>query len=140
MTLYATDLDGTLLRPDMTISDETAGIINEMVSRRVLFTYATARSYSSASPLLTKLHLNCPAVTFNGVFVIDPKDGRHIVENVFSPAAVEIAVSYFNRMGRLLRWSTHISTAGSASATSKAASTTFTAMSAPAAPTSGCAL
>lgn len=98
MTLYATDLDGTLLRPDMTISDETAGIINEMVSRGVLFTYATARSYSSASPLLTKLHLNCPAVTFNGVFVIDPKDGRHIVENVFSPAAVEIAVSYFNRM------------------------------------------
>lgn len=98
MTLYATDLDGTLLRPDKTISDDAARMINEMVSSGVLFTYATARSYSSASPLLTKLHLNCPAVTFNGVFVIDPRDGRHIVENVFSPAAVDIAVSYFNSM------------------------------------------
>lgn len=98
MTLYATDLDGTLLRPDMTISDESARLINEMVAAGTLFTYATARSYSSASPLLEKLHLTCPAVTFNGVFVIDPRDGRHIVENVFAPRSVEIAVDYFNRM------------------------------------------
>lgn len=45
MTLYATDLDGTLLRPDKSISDETAEILNGLVSdgvfsltlRRVLF-------------------------------------------------------------------------------------------------------
>ena len=97
MTLYATDLDGTLLRPDKSISDETADTLNKLVSDGVLFTYATARSFSSASPLLTKLHLNCPAVTFNGVFVIDPRDGRHIVENVFTPSSVKTAVDYFNR-------------------------------------------
>jgi len=98
MTLYATDLDGTLLRPDKSISDETAEILNGLVSDGVLFTYATARSFSSASPLLTKLHLNCPAVTFNGVFVIDPRDGRHIVENVFTPFSCKIAIDYFNKM------------------------------------------
>lgn len=98
MTLYATDLDGTLLRPDKSISDETAAIINNLVSDGVLFTYATARSFSSASPLLTKLQLKCPAVTFNGVFVIDPQDGRHIVENVFSPSAARIAIDCFNKM------------------------------------------
>ena len=96
MTLYATDLDGTLLRPDKSISDETAALLNRLVSEGVLFTYATARSYSSASPLIEKLHLSCPAVTFNGVFVIDPRDGRHIVENVFTPTAVRTAVEYFN--------------------------------------------
>lgn len=97
MTLYATDLDGTLLRPDKSISDETAGIINRLVSEGVLFTYATARSFSSASPLVKKLNLSCPAVTFNGVFVIDPKTGRHIVENVFSAASFKTAVEFFNR-------------------------------------------
>ena len=38
MTLYATDLDGTLLRPDKSISDETAEILNGLVSDGVLFT------------------------------------------------------------------------------------------------------
>ena len=98
MTLYATDLDGTLLRSDMSISDETVNLINRMTSEGVLFTYATARSYSSASPLVKKLNLSCPAVTFNGVFVIDPRTGRHIAENVFSAESLKIAVDFFNRL------------------------------------------
>lgn len=97
MTLYATDLDGTLLRSDKSISDESAQLLNRLTDDGVLFTFATARSYSSASPLLKKLRLNCPAVTFNGVFVVDPKDGRHIVENNFTGSALAIAVDYFNR-------------------------------------------
>lgn len=97
MTLYATDLDGTLLRSDKSISDDTCGILNSLISQGVLFTYATARSFSSASPLVEKLNLSCPAVTFNGVFVIDPRTGRHIVENVFSASAFNTAVDFFNR-------------------------------------------
>lgn len=97
MTLYATDLDGTLLRSDKSISSDTADTINQLVSNGVLFTYATARSFSSASPLVEKLNLSCPAVTFNGVFVIDPKTGRHIVENVFTVSALSTAVEFFNR-------------------------------------------
>ena len=56
MTLYATDLDGTLLRADKSISDETAELLNRLADSGVLFTYATARSFSSASPLVGKLH------------------------------------------------------------------------------------
>lgn len=94
MTLYATDLDGTLLRSDMTISDESTAILNRMTDKGVLFTYATARSFSSASPLLKKLNLSCPAVTFNGVFVIDPATGEHIIENIFTPKSLDIAKEY----------------------------------------------
>lgn len=94
MTLYATDLDGTLLRPDTSLSDESAAILNRMTESGVLFTYATARSFSSAAPLVKKLHLNCPAVTFNGVFVIDPKTGEHIIENIFSAKSLDIAKEY----------------------------------------------
>ncbi len=99
MTLYATDLDGTLLRSDKSISDKSAELLNRLTDSGVLFTFATARSYSSASPLLKKLRLNCPAVTFNGVFVVDPKDGRHIVENIFPASSLKLAVDYFNRNG-----------------------------------------
>lgn len=94
MTLYATDLDGTLLRPDTTISDECAATLNRMIDKGVLFTYATARSFSSAAPLVKKLHLSCPAVTFNGVFIIDPKTGEHIIENIFSAKSLDIAKEY----------------------------------------------
>ena len=44
-TLYVSDLDGTLLRSDETTSDFTNKTINELVSRGMLFSYATARSY-----------------------------------------------------------------------------------------------
>ncbi len=94
-TLYATDLDGTLLRSDKSISDESAAVLNSMIESGVLFTYATARSFSSASPLVKKLNLSCPAVTFNGVFVIDPKTGGHIIENIFTPKSLDIAKEYF---------------------------------------------
>lgn len=96
MTLYATDLDGTLLRPDKSVSDDTAELLNKLIDAGVQITFATARSYSSASPLLKKLRFRCPAVTFNGVFVVDPKDGRHIAENVFGEASLKVAVDYFN--------------------------------------------
>lgn len=95
MTLYATDLDGTLLRSDKTISDSAAQKLNALIESGVLFTYATARSFNSASPLLGKLDLNCPAVTFNGVFVVDPKTGEHIIENIFTDESFEKAKSFF---------------------------------------------
>ncbi len=94
-TLYATDLDGTLLRSDKTISDESAAVLNSLTESGVLFTFATARSFSSAAPLISKLNLSCPAVTFNGVFVIDPKTGGHIIENIFTPKSLDIAREYF---------------------------------------------
>lgn len=95
MTLYATDLDGTLLRSDMTISDDCASKLNNLIADSVLFTFATARSWCSAAPLLKKLKLNAPAVTFNGVFVIDPRTGEHIFENDFSEEALRKACDFF---------------------------------------------
>ena len=95
MTLYATDLDGTLLRSDMTISDDCARKLNMLMSDGVLFTYATARSFNTAAPLLKKLKLNTPAVCFNGVFIVDPVTGEHIHENRLSAEELEAACDFF---------------------------------------------
>lgn len=95
MTLYVTDLDGTLLRSDTSLSDYTVETLNRLTASGVMFTYATARSFASASPLVKKLDLNCPAVTFNGVFIIDPKTGERIIKNVYSPKSADIAADFF---------------------------------------------
>ena len=43
-TLYVTDLDGTLLRSDATLSPYTVSTINRLTEQGLAFTYATARS------------------------------------------------------------------------------------------------
>lgn len=99
MTLYVTDLDGTLLKSDKSLSEYSRKTINRLIENGVLFTYATARSFSSANPLVNLLNLNCPAVTFNGVFVINPKNGEHIIENVFTKKALKAAEKFISANG-----------------------------------------
>ncbi len=95
MTLYVTDLDGTLLRSDTSISEYSVNALNSLIERGVTFTYATARSFASASPLVEKLRISCPAVIFNGVFVIDPKTGKHLIENIYSEECQRMARELF---------------------------------------------
>ncbi|MDE6733498.1 MAG: HAD hydrolase family protein, partial [Oscillospiraceae bacterium] len=66
-----------------------------LIGEGVMFTYATARSFVSASPLVRELELSCPAVIFNGVFVIDPETGEHIIENVYSLECQKMARDFF---------------------------------------------
>ena len=96
MTLYVTDLDGTLLKNDASISPFSVNTLNSLIEKGVMFTYATARSFSSALPLVRKLNINCPAVTFNGVFVINPQTGEHIIENTFTKKALKSACDFIS--------------------------------------------
>ena len=64
-TLYISDLDGTLLTPECKVSDETASALNTMIANGLFFTVATARSASSAAPLLEKLNLRLPVILMN---------------------------------------------------------------------------
>lgn len=65
-TLYVTDLDGTLLTSRKCISEYSIQTINQLVEKGMLFTYATARSLSSASKVTEGLHLKTPIVAYNG--------------------------------------------------------------------------
>ncbi len=95
-TLYITDLDGTLLKYDETISDFTAKTINELVNNGLNFSFATARSFYSASKMVEKLKLNIPAVTFNGTFITDTKTGENIYSNVFDKKDVNFILNFFH--------------------------------------------
>ncbi len=47
-TLYVSDLDGTLLRSDGRTSEYTNRVINRLTEKGMVFSYATARSLTTA--------------------------------------------------------------------------------------------
>lgn len=89
-TLYVSDLDGTLMRNDETLSENTVRIINGLVERGLDFTYATARSVESARPIAGGLKLKLPVVTRNGAVLADNATGKHIRKAVFTDEEVAL--------------------------------------------------
>lgn len=82
-TLYVSDLDGTLLRSDETISPYTAETINALVERGMVFSYATARSYLTASKVTRGLDAKIPLIVYNGAFIMDNATGEMLLSNFF---------------------------------------------------------
>ena len=70
-TLYVTDLDGTLMRNDMTVSDDSVRILNQLIDSGVLITYATARSFHSAYEITKGIRFKIPVITRNGTTLAD---------------------------------------------------------------------
>lgn len=82
-TLYVTDLDGTLLRTDDTVSPFTINTVNGLVDKGMLFTYATARSLVSASVVTKGLSARIPVIAYNGAFIYNAETGIPPVFPVF---------------------------------------------------------
>ena len=89
-TLYVTDLDGTLLRSDATLSPYTISTINRLTEQGLAFTYATARSIESARPIAGKLNLPLPAITRNGAVLADNATGKHLEKALFTEEEVAL--------------------------------------------------
>lgn len=70
-TLYVTDLDGTLMRNDKTLSEFTVNTLNQLINQGMLITYATARSFQSAWEITEDIHFKIPVITRNGTVCAD---------------------------------------------------------------------
>lgn len=87
--LYVTDLDGTLLRGDQTVSPFTVKTLNTLIDQGLKITYATARSYHTASQILRAINFNLPCITHNGAELISTADGRILTANVLDAAIAQ---------------------------------------------------
>ncbi len=84
-TLYVSDLDGTLLRSDARTSEYTNQVINQLTSEGILFSYATARSYLTATKATKGLNAKIPIITYNGAVILQNDTFDIIAQNAFCP-------------------------------------------------------
>lgn len=94
-TLYVSDLDGTLLGAEPRLPEEAVPLLNEMLDAGLPFTVATARSWTSAEPIVRLLHLKHPVVAYNGAFLVDPVTGRDIDRCLFDAQQMQRVARVF---------------------------------------------
>ncbi|WP_455618471.1 HAD family hydrolase [Eisenbergiella sp.] len=86
-TLYISDLDGTLMKSDQTISAFTADAINRLVKQGLHFSYATARSILTASKITANVTAEIPVIVYNGSFIQDSKTHEILYSRFFDKAS-----------------------------------------------------
>lgn len=82
-TLFVSDLDGTLLRSDETLSQFTIETINHLTAKGMLFSYATARSLVTAKKATKGLNARIPMIVNNGAFIVDNATDEILIGNYF---------------------------------------------------------
>ena len=83
-TLYVTDLDGTLLNTKDAVSPYSVSVINSLVEKGMLFTYATARSLASSSVVTKGLSAKIPVIAYNGALIINPENKEILASESFA--------------------------------------------------------
>ncbi len=83
-TLYVSDLDGTLLDRRHRIPAHTADALNALISKGMLFTFATARSWHSAHVVTEGLSPGLPWIVHNGAMLCDGKTGERTDQMYFT--------------------------------------------------------
>ena len=77
-TLYVSDLDGTLLRSDGSLSPYTVRTLTRLIGEGMPFTVASARGCGPIRNALGGLRLSLPVIATNGAYVSDLATGRHL--------------------------------------------------------------
>lgn len=94
-TLYVSDLDGTLMQPDATISPRAASMLNEAIAGGKLFTIATARTPATVSGIIKDVDLQLPAIVMTGAALWDTHTGHFSRRRYFSPEAAARVVDVY---------------------------------------------
>lgn len=94
--LYVSDLDGTLLRSNEVTSEYTNSVINSLVEKGMLFSYATARSFITAKKVTKGIEAKIPLIVYNGAFVIDNVTGEILIANYFDDSVLSVLEDLFD--------------------------------------------
>ena len=102
-TLYLSDLDGTLLRPDATLAPDDARRINRLTAAGTRITFATARTVRSVSTILAAIDFtnpgSAPVALMNGTMIRDMARGVYVSVERFSPDAAHAVLDTLTRFG-----------------------------------------
>lgn len=98
--LYVSDLDGTLLTPDKTITPRSRQAINRLIAAGEGFSVATARSASTVVEILRGIDLRLPVVLMNGVFLYDITADRYLDVQTIQPDAAFAVLRLIEERGQ----------------------------------------
>lgn len=97
--LYITDLDGTLLGSNAKTSEYTNQVINELTSKGMLFSYATARSYHTARKVTEGMNAKIPIIVYNGSAILQNETYEIIEKSSFTKAEKDELLSALLQQG-----------------------------------------
>ena len=104
-----TDIDGTLLTSDHTVSPLTRQKLQEATSKGLLFSPVSARSPFCIEPILKKNNLNGCMIAFNGAMILD--EHRNILyENGMDLAGVKALIQFIEQEHFDLAWQVYTAT------------------------------
>ena len=98
-TLYISDLDGTLLRSDVTLSRFTCETLTELIRGGAVISFATARSLTTARKVTAGLEVPLPIVAYNGAFIVDSVSGEILNKCIFKPGDAQRIYRAFTSRG-----------------------------------------
>lgn len=82
--LYVSDLDGTLLNTSGEVSEFSRNTINDLISKGLNFSIATARTAATANGILSGLDIKEPVILMNGMAIYDLKNKKYIKQHNFT--------------------------------------------------------
>ncbi len=97
--LIATDIDGTLLDSQKNLTGETLKAIRLAVEQGVIFTICTGRPIQGVEPLIAKLDLDLPFITYNGAVIVKGKSKEVLYDQKMSPADVKTVMRLGEHLG-----------------------------------------
>lgn len=92
--LLGIDLDGTLLRPDQSISDQDAAAIHDAIDAGVVVVPCTGRAWHEARAALNNLTGLTHGVFVTGAIVSDVATGRTLHRTAFDPELAQALVEH----------------------------------------------
>ena len=92
--IVVSDLDGTLLKNDGSVGEETKKLIRELHNYDVLFSFATGRLHSAVTDIAKDLEIKNPIISLDGSVIKDFPSGETIFESFLKIKYVEKAVKY----------------------------------------------
>jgi len=92
--IVVSDLDGTLLKNDGSVGEETKKLIRELHNYDVLFSFATGRLHSAVTDIAKDLEIKNPIISLDGSVIIDFPSGETIFESFLKKKYVEKAIKF----------------------------------------------
>lgn len=94
LKLIIFDLDGTLLRRDGTIGEETKSLVKKLKHKGVIFSFATGRLHSAITKYAEMLNIKAPIISLDGCLLKSHPEGKIIFESFVPTKYVNQVLGY----------------------------------------------